>query len=326
MAITRHLAELILAEHSFRPIRGDVLLLGRQLVVMTPDEAQALVEKAGIKISPHARIDYDKTPHPFSKKLISDASFFSLFTDAVVKASDVSDYEGAEIVFDLSDSIPSSLNRAFDFIYNGSVLDNVFDPAACIRNISKMLRSDGVVFHYEGAAHSSPAYLKFSPDWFFDYYALNGFADFQSYIVTYGDVHVDPWSVYEWSAFAPGNTSQDLTMPMRLGAEAMVVAIAQNAPTATIDRIPLQNVYRSGEHENYRLAFDRYSKSGRRETIKQVFQHGASLPRKRSAHQEGFVKAAAKMARSLFVKEAKPILPPGHVYLGSLGSPEFLGQ
>ena len=50
------------------------------------------------------------------------------------------------------------------------------------------------------------------------------------------DVHIAPWLVGEWSAFAPGNTSQDLTMPMRLGEEAMVVAIGQNVPAATIDR------------------------------------------------------------------------------------------
>src|SRR4051812_48586037 len=132
MAITRHLAELILAEHKFRRIRGEVLLLGRQLVVMTPEEAQQLVAKVGIDPAKGAYIDYDKTSHPFPKKLISDASFFSLFSDAVVKASDVSDYEGAEIIFDLTGEVPVALQRRFDFIYNGSVFDNVFDPAKCI--------------------------------------------------------------------------------------------------------------------------------------------------------------------------------------------------
>lgn len=325
MAITRHLAELILAEHRFRPIRGDVLLLGRQLVVMTPDEAQALVEKAGIRISPHARIDYDKTPHPFAERLISDASFFSLFTDAVVKASDVSDYEGAEIVFDLSDSIPSSLHQVFDFIYNGSVLDNVFDPAACIRNVSRMLKPDAVVFHYEGSSHSSPAYLKFSPDWFFDYYALNGFADFQSYIVTYGDVHVDPWSVYEWSAFTQENAPPHLTMPMRLVEDAMVVAIAQNALTATVDKTPLQNVYRSGQHDSYRAAFDRFAASGRRKAVRQAFPEGALPATRRPMRDRALFAVAAEKIRKLFASEGVPPTP-GHHYLGMLGSPKFLGK
>jgi len=51
--------------------------------------------------------------------LISDASFFSLFSDAVVKACDVSDYEGAEIIFNLSEGVPPALIQKFDFVYNG---------------------------------------------------------------------------------------------------------------------------------------------------------------------------------------------------------------
>src|SRR5262249_44153900 len=154
----------------------------------------------------------------------------------------------------------------FDFIYNGSVLDNVFDPAACIRNISRMLKPDAVVFHYEGAVHASPAYLKFTPDWFFDYYAINRFADFQTFWVTYrdGNEHRDPWDLIEWSAFTGDEPDWRLTMPMRHEGGAMVVAVAQNSPTASIDRTPLQNIYRSNEHAPYIEAHRRFAASGRR--------------------------------------------------------------
>src|SRR5882762_1456781 len=167
MAITRQLARLILAEHRFRNISGNLLLLGRQTVFMTPDEAQQLVASAGVKLRSDARIEYDRTTSGGDfRKFISDRSFFSLFSNAEVVASDVSGYEGAEFIFDLSSNeLPPSMERRFDFIYNGSVLDNVFDPAACIRNISRMLKPDAAVFHYEGAVHSSPAYLKFTLDW-----------------------------------------------------------------------------------------------------------------------------------------------------------------
>jgi hypothetical protein len=320
MAITRHLAELILAEHKFRRIQGEVLLLGRQLVVMTPDEAQALVAKLGVKQRTDAFIDYDKTPHPFPKKLISDASFFSLFSDAVVKASDVSDYEGAEIIFDLSGEIPLSLEHRFDYVYNGSVLDNVFDPAKCIRNVSRMLKDDAVVFHYEGAIHSAPAYLKFTPDWFFDYYAINGFADLQSYWVTYHDVHKDPWSVYEWSAFVQDKSAWRLTMPMPIDREAMVVAIAQNAPDSTIEKLPLQNIYRSNEHASYIAAHRRFAESQRRTAIRSMFSpSGMAKP------EEAAVKT--RLLFRLFGKTRdKRFEMPGHVYLGQLGSPKLLGE
>ena len=328
MAITRHLAELVLAEHKHRRISGEVLLLGRQLVVMTPDEAQALVEKVGLPVRPTAAIDYDKTPHPFGKKLISDASFFSLFTDADVRACDVSDYEGAEIIFSLSDEVPAHLLKRFDFIYNGSVLDNVFDPAACIRNASRMLKPDGSIFNYEGSAHAAPAYLKFSPDWFFDYYAYNAFADCQTYIVTYGDVHRDPWEVYQFDAFTADDA---LTMPMRLPPEAMVVAIAQNAPDATVDRTPLQNVYRSSAHGPYLEAHRRYLRSGRREVVRGLFPPAPPAP------VPVATAAAAPPRPSLWARllgqpvepvaaapEPRPSLAAGHTHLGTLGSRDFL--
>ena len=321
MAITRHLAELVLAEHKHRRITGEVLLLGRQLVVMTPDEAQALVEKVGLKVRPDAVIDYDKTPHPFEKKLIADASFFSLFSDADVKACDVSDYEGAEIIFSLSDEVPASLLKRFDFIYNGSVLDNVFDPAACIRNAARMLKPDGSIFSYEGSAHAAPAYLKFSPDWFFDYFAWNGFADCQSYIVTYGDVHRDPWETYQFDPFTPDDK---LTMPMRLGPEAMVVAIAQNAPGATVDRTPLQNVYRSNDHAVYLAAHKRYRESGRRAAIRGLFPATPPAPRAEPVPPKASLWSRLVGRPPAPTAPAAPQLPPGHVHLGTLGSPDFL--
>jgi SAM-dependent methyltransferase len=321
MAITRHLAELILAEHKFRQIRGEVLLLGRQLVVMTPDEAQELVAKLGIRQTSNAYIDYDKTPHPFPKRLISDASFFSLFSEAIVKASDVSDYEGADIIFDLSGDVPSSLRGRFDFIYNGSVLDNVFDPAAAIRNISRMLKQDAVVFHYEGAVHSSPAYLKFTPDWFFDYYAINRFADFQAFWVTYRNEHLDPWDLIEWSAFSLDDSTWRLTMPMRHDRGAMVVAIAQNSPDATVDMTPLQNIYRSNQHEAYIAAHRRFADSGRRAAVRSLFPPISAGPPRRSFAESLLPRF---VRRREVAADNRP--PAGHVYLGRLGSPKFLGE
>src|SRR5258708_24998877 len=119
MAITRHLAQFILAEHRNKPITGNVLLLGRQMVFLKPDEAQALVERSGIPIRPGAKIEFDKSAHGSERGFISDASFFSLFTDADVQASDVSDYEGADIIFDLSNQPPPQMLARYDFIYNG---------------------------------------------------------------------------------------------------------------------------------------------------------------------------------------------------------------
>jgi len=265
MAITRHLAELLLAEHRHRPIGGNILLLGRQMVFLTPDEAAALIERMGVALHAGASIELDRTPHGRECGFISDASFFALFADGDVRACDVSDYEGAELVFDLAGELPRATIGAFDFIYNGSVLDNVFAPARCMSNVSRMLKSGGVCFSYEGMAHSGPAYLKFGPEWFFDYYAVNDFADAQLYCCAFNHIHRSAWAAYQWDAFTIDGGSR-FSSPMPVPAEAVVVAIAEKGEASTVDRLPLQNLYRP-DHGPYQAAFRRFHGSPRRNAI-----------------------------------------------------------
>lgn len=305
MAITRHLAELILVEHRFRPIAGRVLLLGRQTVFMTPDEATALVRKLGLQVRPDARAEICGMPHGRRNGYISDASFFSLFSDAEVRACDVTDYEGAEYLFDLSQAPPAELLGAFDFVYNGSVLDNVFDPAAALRNAARMLKPDGVLLGYEGMVHWGAAYLKMSPDWFFDYFALNGFADVQAYVVNYADIHASPWQVFEWSPYEGDALAGNVGAPL----DQMVVVVAENASDAGVDRTPIQKEYRP-DHKAYRSAFERTANSPRRAHYARLIE--ASNP---AASRD------IQKRQFLFGRGAKPPPPPGLRRLGMLGQP-----
>ena len=52
MGIMRDLAEAIIHEHTFRPLTGDVVTMGRQTVYLTPQQATDLVADHGIAIDP----------------------------------------------------------------------------------------------------------------------------------------------------------------------------------------------------------------------------------------------------------------------------------
>lgn len=312
MSITRHLAEMMLVEHRHQPIQGEVLLLGRQTVWMTVGEAEALVEKVGLKIRPEAFREISTIPNQFGRDLISDTSFFSLFSDAEVKACDVSDREKPDFTFDLGRGVPDDLLGRFDFIYNGSVLDNVFDPVACLRNTARMLKPDGVTFGYEGIAHSGAAYLKFDPEWFFDFFALNGFADCQLYAATFNDIHQDSYELYQWSAF----TQNGLAQALKCTGDAMVVVWAQNSPEATWDKTPIQGAYRDGDHAVYEEAFSRYIVHPRRIYLGAHF--GPVPPiRRRASGWRGLLGQTVEVPR--------PDVANGHRYVGILGSNVFLG-
>ncbi len=113
---------------------------------------------------------------------MSQESFFGAFTDAEVRSLDVSAYENADIVCDLQGKVPDDLHGIADFIYNGSCLDNIFDAAAAMRNMTRLLRPGGRVYHYEQGNSHPTAYLKYSADWFMDFYAINEFSDCKTYV------------------------------------------------------------------------------------------------------------------------------------------------
>src|SRR5262245_58444774 len=132
MGLGTEAARLILSEHRQRPITGKVLMIGRPATWFSAELAMQLIEAEGCRINPGVPIEIDQQtvaaksdPH---ERWISDKCFFRLFCDAEVLAVDVSDFEGAEIVHDMSTPLAQDLEDKFDFVFDGSSLDNIFDP------------------------------------------------------------------------------------------------------------------------------------------------------------------------------------------------------
>ncbi|MBP6943211.1 MAG: hypothetical protein KBB55_04180, partial [Candidatus Buchananbacteria bacterium] len=132
----------ILREHKYRPIDGDVLLMGRQAVYFSPAEILELLHQNGIepRLKPE-QITLDKTTlnrnASGDKELITDTSLFKLLGAKSVCALDHSDYEGAEVIHDLTKPLPEHLKGIADFIVDGSTLDNTFNPALTIQNYAE---------------------------------------------------------------------------------------------------------------------------------------------------------------------------------------------
>jgi len=249
MPITRHLAKILITESKHKPLGPEILLLGRQTVFLTPDQAQQIVVSLGCDLR-NTPITYSTTSDSPKNTFISDKSFFSLFCDSEVLACDVSDYEGADLVFDLSSEIPKSCTSRFDFIYNGSVLDNIFNSARALSNSSSMLKASGVAFHYEGMLHLGGAYVKFTPEWFFDYFAINNFTECQSFVCTFNDVHESDWLLHEWRPYFSRGNQISITPPLDIRNHAIVISVAEKGLYSTTEEQPIQAIYRS-DHTPY---------------------------------------------------------------------------
>jgi SAM-dependent methyltransferase len=244
---------MLLFEHGHRPIEGELLTISRNAIGLTPAQAAALLERAGTARRPGAGFEVDATTvHGYGATgWVSDRSFYAAFSPARLTVLDVIDYERPDIVHDMTRPIDPSLEGRFDFVINGSCLDNLFDPVMALKNTARMLRPGGRLFQFEACNSLPAAYLKYSPDWFHDYFAVNEFADCKVYVVQSREVRFSD-SLTNLAAGGPG----DVYLYDPLGADGgpgdcrgsditslrpqQLILVAEKGPHSTWDRNPVQ--------------------------------------------------------------------------------------
>lgn len=220
-------------------------------MLLTIEQAVAMLTSLSVEASTTAiEVDHQtRGAASAQKQYISDRTFFGLLGVKSVLAIDCSNYEGAEIILDLNHPIPASHRGTIDFLFGGSVLDNIFDPANYLSNISELLRPGGRLIEQDIISQHNHPYCLVTPSWMFDYFIANEYAAFWLYITEYaasGFVHVyglDP---------DPDDVVSDFGPP-RGGLPTGVVAIAEKGPLSTSHARPIQDQYRAAaEHEHYR--------------------------------------------------------------------------
>ena len=133
-----------------------------------------------------------------------------------------------------------------DFIFNGSCFDNLFDPATAIKSLSKMLRPHGRIMHLEHGTPLADTFLCYSPEWFFDFYALNGYADCQIFICVLPEYsQLRDWHVHTWRPYNIVDGRLELSEPNVTLLHFMNIVVAEKGDTSTDDKTPVQNVYRN---------------------------------------------------------------------------------
>lgn len=237
MGIAPHIAQAIIREHRFRRIDGDVLLLGRQTMQFSANDAVALVESEGLRpveLAPADATTDRRTIASQGQSYIRDDAFFKLLGNDRVRAIDHTDYEGAEIVHDLNLPIPDRLAGTADFILDGSTLDNMFNPAIGLQNITRLLRANGRFLSVNGGNALRRPYAIPTGYWFLDYCALNRFADCQVYLMVHDRNQPSVFLLDPLDRDGPTlNTSRDLA----------IVVIAEKDEATTCDRMPIQRQY-----------------------------------------------------------------------------------
>ena len=263
-------------EHAYRPIKGDVLFIGRQATYMTPAELAARLRLHGNAVDA-GTIEIDHTTihrRPGYGEIVTDRSIFRALGIDNIKALDVSPYEGAEIIHDLNRPIPDKLKEIADFIVDGSTLDNVFDPATVLRNFAQLLRPGGRLITINTLNTRDNAFTICPPSWFLDYFVENGFSDCRVYVCAgFAGSYTSYWfDTYYIAAERPTR----LVFPSMIWGYYTLV-FAEKSAASTTDRAPIQNDYRSAvEWTRYVAQLSEINRSPRPHLARSI---GCLIPR-----------------------------------------------
>ena len=122
-------------------------------------------------------VNLDKFKKLDKKKKLNQFSFFKAIGFKNVDTLDFSDYEGANIIFDLNNNItPIDHLNKYDLIYDGGTLEHVFNIGNAMNHLNRMTRKNGVIFHSNPCnGYIDHGFFQISPTLYFDYYLTNDY-------------------------------------------------------------------------------------------------------------------------------------------------------
>ena len=155
-----------------------LLMLGKQDIYMDLMQMYLFADRMGVTLQ-----EYDDIKEINGH--VDAVTFFKCLGFAEVYAMDVSDYEGADVVFDLnSEVLPDELQMKFDYIIDGGTCEHVFNIANALNNIVGMLKIGGKVYHYLPSNDwINHGFYSISPCLLNDFYTDNGFKIEESNII-----------------------------------------------------------------------------------------------------------------------------------------------
>ena len=183
MGINTQVLKILLAENSYQPLHGKVLLIGRSTVNVRHEEITKLFENFGL-IPPDQTLSSAITKHQTKEYMVDDKILFKSLSSEIdeVNVLDCSPYEGADLIADLNFPIAPELFGTYDFVYDSSVIDNLFNPGQAIINIHHLLKPGGRYLGINVASFFPGALVSCHPEWFHSFFAVNNYADVKVYV------------------------------------------------------------------------------------------------------------------------------------------------
>lgn len=215
MAIDHTVLNMLLRLQDRFSLRGSILTLGVQDVMLTHEGAADVLRKAGREIAP---IPLPSRKYSKSKvQMLYEGVFnvknpmhmddlFIMLGFSSVSSLDVFDAEQPTILHDLNNPIPDQHKAKFDVVLDIGVAEHVFDVRQFIENCIDLLRENGVlILLLPLSGWHNECFYNFQPPFFFDVFAANGFTDMEVYLNYYPKYHTFGRSKTTWLRFEYGD-------------------------------------------------------------------------------------------------------------------------
>ena len=271
MGIGPNAMDGLMREAARSPFSGTCYTLGRSFMGMRPDQVSERFKHHGL--TAHDVIDertIDRTTEAASRynyTTISDVGFFRALGFQSVKAIDISDAEGAEILLDLNEDVSTELAGTCDLLVDGSLLDNVFDPIRALRNAVRLLKPDGracfcVEANYVPEVSGTP-YLMITPIWFYDFFVVNKFAECSIYATIWTPPENRQTTYMLNHEHATRKWGGGKMKPIASDFQLTLTVFARRDASSTFNTTPQQHVYRSeDEWRTYEEIVQRFANVG----------------------------------------------------------------
>lgn len=250
MGIPSGSARLLLEERKRGRLQGSVLQLGRSTLYFTRPELEEWSRAHGVPLAAGGAAGeaLSHNPELARQGCMGDEPFFRLLGFDEVRSCDLSEWEGADYIFDLNAEVPEELRGRFDCVFETGTILQIFDLPRVLENLHELLAVGGRVIHCAVPSnnHMDLGFSMLCPTLFADYYAANGYELETHYLCEYfgywyrGRLFTDAWRVYDYTPGALDSLSFG-----RYGAhQAASFVVARKVDGSTGHRRPQLGQYR----------------------------------------------------------------------------------
>lgn len=240
MGISKSAYRLLLEEKKKGVLKGEsILQLGRQLVRFDYATLLKYAKIHGVQlVSVEPQLSFNAN----FRKLgyIDDITLFKALGFKNVQSLDYSDFEGADITWDLNQPLPEKYWGKYDAVYDGGTAEHVFHFPQVLANIHHLLKPHGVIIHVSPSHnHVDHGFYMYSPQVYFEYYSANHYTILTSQVFEFGPNPKAPWLVYPYQ---PGVL--DTRSSGGFGGKMLAIhMVAQKTSQSTCGAIPQQGGY-----------------------------------------------------------------------------------